>query len=415
MKKLLFFLLSAVFLTPATAQTDPTTAVGGLPADTLTIDTVPAPLPWPLSLQVRLDSLVAAEPLLEVSQMGLMVFDLSADSTLYTYNHRHTLRPGSTMKLVTAIAALDRLGGNYKFRTSLYYTGQLDSCTLRGDLYCVGGMAPKFEQEDLSAFVQEIKALGIDTIRGRIVADKSMKEPDTLGWGWCWDDDNPVLSPLLVGKKDEFTERFAQQLMRAGVVVDAELAEGRLPERNTVAVCSCYHTLDQVLPRMMKDSDNLFAESVFYQLGLLQGGRPATLKSSRAVVNKLIEKVGLRPSDYIIADGSGLSLYNYLSPQLEVALLRYAWRNYDIRGHLYPVLPIAGQDGTLEKRMRRTAAAGNVHAKTGTLKAVTSLGGYCRAANGHMLCFAIMNQGVMQINRGRDLQDRICVLLCDTP
>jgi len=62
--------------------------------------------------------------------------------------------------------------------------------------------------------------------------------------------------------------------------------------------------------------------------------------------------------------------------------------------------------------MRRTTAEGNVHAKTGTLRGVTTLAGYCTAANGHVLCFSIMNQGVMQINRGRDFQDRLCVIMC---
>ena len=422
MKKLLFFLLSAVFLTPATAQTDPTTAVGGLPADTLTIDTVPAPLPWPLSLQVRLDSLVAAEPLLEVSQMGLMVFDLSADSTLYTYNHRHTLRPGSTMKLVTAIAALDRLGGNYKFRTSLYYTGQLDSCTLRGDLYCVGGMAPKFEQEDLSAFVQEIKALGIDTIRGRIVADKSMKEPDTLGWGWCWDDDNPVLSPLLLNREDNLGEQLLACLRRAGISVEGGLLQRLVPGFSTGSpsqrkshlhlVCNSSQHIDQILKKMMKDSDNLYAEAVFYQIAA-HGSQPARAKEGRAAVRRLISRIGLQPQQYRIADGSGLSLYNYVSAELETKMLRYAYRHPKIFSRLHPTLPVATIDGTLKSRMAGTRAAGNVHAKTGTVTGISSLAGYCTAANGHELAFCIINQGVMRAADGKNFQDAVCKALCE--
>ena len=76
-------------------------------------------------------------------------------------------------------------------------------------------------------------------------------------------------------------------------------------------------------------------------------------------------------------------------------------------------LPIAGVDGTLEKRMCRTAADGNVRAKTGTVSGISSLAGYCTAANGHMLAFAVINQGVMRNQRGRDFQDRLCVVLCE--
>ena len=122
--------------------------------------------------------------------------------------------------------------------------------------------------------------------------------------------------------------------------------------------------------------------------------------------------MGLNPSDYKVADGSGLSLYNYVSAELEVALLRYAFRNENIYLHLYPSLPIAGEDGTLKKRMKGTFAAGNVHAKTGTLTCVTSLAGYCTAANGHRLAFAIINQGCLRDADSRAFQDRVCVAMC---
>lgn len=401
MKKYVFLLLLWVLTLPVSAQTDSLTAQQ---------DTVPA-LPWPQSLQANIDTLLTDHPLFDISQVGFMIYDLTADSVLYQYNHRHTLRPASNMKLVTAIAALDRLGAKHQLRTSLYYTGVRDSCTLRGDLYCVGGMDPLFDADDLEAFVEGVRRLGIDTIRGRIVADKTMKDADLLGWGWCWDDDNPVLSPLLIGRKDNFTERFAQALRKAGMTVDVQLSEGRLPAGATYMV-ACVHNIGNVLPKMMKDSDNLYAESLFYQLAATSGARPASAKHARQVITKLIEKLGLPSSAYHIADGSGLSLYNYLSPELEVALLRYAWSKESIRKPLYVSLPIAGRDGTLSKRMKRTVAEGNVHAKTGTLKGVTTLAGYCTAANGHMLCFAIMNQGVLKTSNGRDFQDRLCILMC---
>jgi D-alanyl-D-alanine carboxypeptidase/D-alanyl-D-alanine-endopeptidase (penicillin-binding protein 4) len=130
-------------------------------------------------------------------------------------------------------------------------------------------------------------------------------------------------------------------------------------------------------------------------------------------VKKLISKLGLGSQPYKIADGSGLSLYNYVSAELETKLLRYAWLHGNIYDHLYPALPIAGTDGTLEKRMIKTAADGNVRAKTGTLTGISSLAGYCVAANGHQLCFSIINQGVMRNQAGKDFQDRVCQVLCE--
>ena len=84
----------------------------------------------------------------------------------------------------------------------------------------------------------------------------------------------------------------------------------------------------------------------------------------------------------------------------------------NIYNHLLPALPIAGVDGTLKKRMRSQFMRGNVHAKTGTLEGIVSLCGYCTAANGHRLCFSIINQGVMHGSNGRNFQDKVCYILC---
>jgi D-alanyl-D-alanine carboxypeptidase/D-alanyl-D-alanine-endopeptidase (penicillin-binding protein 4) len=101
-----------------------------------------------------------------------------------------------------------------------------------------------------------------------------------------------------------------------------------------------------------------------------------------------------------------------VSAELEVAFLRYAYEDANIYTDLFSHLPIAGVDGTLEKRMRGTAAANNVRAKTGTLSGVSSLSGYCTAPNGHILAFAIINQGQQNNSRAKALQDRICTVMC---
>ena len=220
-----------------------------------------------------------------------------------------------------------------------------------------------------------------------------------------------MLTPLLISRKDQFIERFEQGLKDDGVVLECSKTTGRVPA-GAFEVTTRFHTMDQILMKMMKESDNLYAESMFYQIAASTGNRPASARSARSIINKLIRKVGLNPSDYKVADGSGLSLYNYVSAELEVALLRYAFRNDNIYLHLYPSLPIAGEDGTLKKRMKGTFAAGNVHAKTGTVTCVTSLAGYCTAANGHKLAFSIINQGCLRDSESRAFQDRVCVAMC---
>lgn len=401
---------------------DDTIQEDSLANDTIAADTLA--LPWPQNFVERMEKILNSD-FARTSQIGLMVYDLDADSAIFCHNEMQTMRPASTMKVITAIAALDKLGGSYQFKTDLSYTGEIKGKVLHGDIYCVGGFDPKFNADDMNAFVEGVRRMGIDTIIGNIYADKSMKDTATLGAGWCWDDDNPCLSPLLISRKNSFLNRFAQKLVDDGVVImDADSVDrayrfvkahgeyDRRKPQGTYSIASRFHTIEQVLMKMLKESDNLYAESMFYQLAATTGVRPATAKNASSVVNKLITKIGLNPKLYNIADGSGLSLYNYVSPQLEVMLLRYAYRNENIYPHLLHALPIAGFDGTLKSRMKHTAACENVRAKTGTVTGISSLAGYCTAYNGHRLCFSIINQGIMHNSSGRRFQDRVCAAMC---
>ena len=363
------------------------------------------------SLCLKLDSLLAA-PLFETSQVGVMVYDLTADTALYCYNHRQMLRPASCMKLVTSITALDQLGPKYEYQTRLYYTGEVRGRTLEGNIYCVGGFDPMLTQDDVVSLAASIRNLGVDSIRGQIVADRSFKESLEHGEGWCWDDDNPMLIALTIGRKDNFTSTLAEEIARLGVNLEhVELMQGRKPD-NSQLLDVCCHSITQVLERMMKMSDNFYAESMFYQTAASTGHHPARALDARNVTKKLINRLGLDANRYRIADGSGLSLYNYVTAELLVRLLRHAWRTPSISKALLPSLPVAGVDGTLKSRMQKTLAQGNVRAKTGTLTGISSLAGYCTARNGHELAFAIINQGILDKTTGKAFQDRVCRVLC---
>lgn len=368
-----------------------------------------ASLSWPQNLQARISRLLE-NSIFETSTVGLMVYDLTADSTLFCHNARQLMRPASTLKMMVAVAALDRLGSQYRYRTSMETTAKQDSNVLRGDLYFRGGFDPMIDNGDLDTFIDSLKCLGVDTLRGDICSDLTMKDSDRLGEGWCWDDDNPVLSPLLVGRKDEFGERFMRRMIKAGIVFKGLLRTAKTPQ-TARTLCVIERPIGDVMKRMLKQSDNLYAESMFYQLAAKAGGT-ATARAGRGMMNRLIQRMGFKPGKFYIADGSGLSLYNYVSPELEVAFLRHAYAEKDIYTTLLDRLPIAGEDGTLSKRMRKGHAHDNVRAKTGTVTGVSSLAGYCTAANGHRLCFSIINMGIRYSSSGRNFQDRVCEAMC---
>lgn len=364
------------------------------------------------SLRIRLDSLLR-DPMFETSQVGLMVYDLTGDSALYAYNHRQLMRPASCMKLVTAITALDQLGSDYEYQTRIYYTGDIVDSTLVGNIYCVGGFDPMLTVDDVAVLASCVRRIGIDSIRGMLVADHSMKEMQDYGEGWCWDDDNPLLTPLSIGRKNNFLEVFAEEVARAGVNLEgARLTRGTMPA-NARLVGTLRHRITDVLERMMKVSDNFYAESMLYQTAASAKKGLARASDARNISKQLFARLGLGHHPYKVADGSGLSLYNYVSAELLCMLLRHAWRTPDIRKVLEPALPVAGVDGTLKDRMKGAPTRGNVRAKTGTLTGISSLAGYCTTSGGRQLAFAIINQGVMRNAKGKSFQDRVCTVLCN--
>ncbi len=376
---------------------------------------VQLPLPaadnlWLNEVRGRLDNMMY-DRLLQNTQLGLLVYDLTAHQVVYQKNERQRMRPASVMKLVTSITALDMLGGYYQYHTGICYRGHLEGDTLVGDLYFVGGFDPTITRDDLRMMADTISRYGIHRIDGMLVSDLTMKDTLSYGSGWCWDDDNDRLTPLLVDKKDQFMSIMMQEMRARGIQLSVTLARGRLPQGCT-EIYRYNSSIDKVLLRMMKQSDNLYAESMFYQVAKGNSPRTATASDASGAVKRLAMRLGLDPINYTIADGSGLSLYNYVSAEMIVALLRHAYQNREIYDHLYPSLPIAGVDGTLEKRMTKGKAFGNVHAKTGTVSGVSTLAGYCQASNGHTLCFAILNQGLIKASDGREYQDRICEALC---
>lgn len=183
---------------------------------------------------------------------------------------------------------------------------------------------------------------------------------------------------------------------------------GNLPDTRSVEFFCMTRTLSQLLNKTLKDSDNLYAESILYHIAYNKVGKGATAADARHAIDALIKQAGESPASSRVADGSGVSLYNYTTPRILVAMLRFAHKDKSIFDNFFPALPIAGMDGTLNMRMTKGNAFGNVHAKTGTVSGVSALAGYVTASNGNLLAFSIINNGCLKISNARALQDKLC-------
>jgi D-alanyl-D-alanine carboxypeptidase/D-alanyl-D-alanine-endopeptidase (penicillin-binding protein 4) len=176
---------------------------------------------------------------------------------------------------------------------------------------------------------------------------------------------------------------------------------------------------EHVSPALLEDvrltnklSMNLHAE-LLLRVAAREKAGATTIDDALAFATQFRQTIGIAPDDVQLTDGSGLSRGDLVTPQSVVQLLAYAQRQ-PWGSDFQAMLPVAGQDGTLENRMRGTAAAGQVHAKTGLVEHVNSLSGYATSRRGAHLIFAIFGNNTG--THGRDainVVDSICVAMVE--
>lgn len=172
--------------------------------------------------------------------------------------------------------------------------------------------------------------------------------------------------------------------------------------------------LKDILKTLMKKSQNLYAETMVRILGLSEFGL-GSFDNGKKIVENVLEKFEVEPGSHSYKDGSGLSRYNYISPNQIVKILKGMKKSkyWDV---WYETLPIAGVDGTLKWRMRNTKAEGNVRAKTGTISNVRGLSGYLTTAEGEEVVFSFLINGHLKTSRDTELiTDKVLELISDYP
>jgi serine-type D-Ala-D-Ala carboxypeptidase/endopeptidase (penicillin-binding protein 4) len=174
-----------------------------------------------------------------------------------------------------------------------------------------------------------------------------------------------------------------------GPAVDIDdVVEPPLAEHGTLLATHRSPPLSAIAMRMMKVSQNVYAETLLKTMGAATG--TPTLAGGRAAARSTVESWGVAPAGLIMIDGSGLSRYNLVTPETLVAVLTHVDHNPHLREPFEQTFPRWGQDGTLAARSKETTAANNIRAKTGTIANVRALSGYMKTADAEPLVFAIL-------------------------
>jgi D-alanyl-D-alanine carboxypeptidase/D-alanyl-D-alanine-endopeptidase (penicillin-binding protein 4) len=368
---------------------------------------------------------------------GAYVYDLTTKQALFSERANVLRPPASVEKLYTATTALTEMGPTARLSTTVYGVGHLTADGVwEGNLYLRGGGDPTF---GTTAFIdshyggvgasvstlvnQLVRTDGIHHITGSIEGDESFFDsyrgepssdyaPDPFLEG--------TLSGLAFNRGAQGSERgahapaaYAARQLWAALKNDGVSIRGGSGAASTPAGAAQLAqvqspTVSQLLGLMLPPSDNFFAETLAKDLGALYGGAGTTAAGAAVVSRTVAGLLDIHPQ---VVDGSGLSEADKTSPY-QVADLLVELEPTATGQVLRESLAVAGRTGTLELRMRDTRAAGNCEGKTGTLTGVSNLVGYCTAADGHLLAFAIFTDGI-PTETAHTFQDNMTITVAD--
>lgn len=369
----------------------------------------------------------ALQPMLDQAPANSCIVVTNGGRTVITRNHQEPMVPASTEKLLTSAALLEQFGLEHRLVTVAGATSPPSDGVIDGDLYLVGGGDPllttpgykvTFENpqqlaNDYERLADAIVAAGVSEITGGVIGDDSRY--DSERWVSTWPERYQregyvgPLSALTVNdgntglslRPDEpassrrpgdppflAAETLITLLKARGVRVAGGASVGTAPaDMQEVARLESLPMRD-LIAEMISDSDNTTAELLVKELAVANG-QPGTTQAGLDQVEALLAEERLPVEGIDLRDGSGLDPQNKLTCELLAAAL-------DLHGPdsvLGQSLPIAGETGTLRRRMRDTPAQGKVRAKTGTLAEVNALAGFAETSGGASLTFAYLING----------------------
>jgi len=346
---------------------------------------------------------------------GAYVRDLGTGTALYARNENVARPPASVEKLYTTSTALLRFGAAATLHTQVVATGAIDpeNGVWRGDLYLKGAGDPTLGQDQIEAIAQTIASTtGIQRVDGSVLGDESVFDGlrGASRTGFAVDHDIAgVLSGVAVARgfardgspPKEAARRLAKALRAVDVGVDGKSGAGTAPPEAQEIAAVDSPPMSEIVRQTNVPSDNFDAEMLLKGLGAHFGGA-GTTSAGAAVVREQLATFGIHPR---VVDGSGLSRADRTTPRQVVRLLERIQAT-EVGPQFVASLPVVGRTGTMRRRMRGTVAQDRCQTKTGTLRAVSALAGYCQTTGGHTVAFAMLMSTVF-ITRAHVVQDRM--------
>ncbi|WP_431879691.1 D-alanyl-D-alanine carboxypeptidase/D-alanyl-D-alanine endopeptidase [Micromonospora marina] len=406
-----------------------------------------APLPTEAGIRSALNPLVRAAALGD--RVHVSVADVSTGQALYGSGQDTATVPASVTKLATGVAVLAARGTAHRIPTRAVAGAN------PGEVVLVGGGDPTLavdkngfypgaaRLDDLAAQVRD--ALG-GTAPTKVMVDSSLFSGPVFEPGWDADiptggfgaaitalmTDGARKDPVQARRTAEQTNHAAERVPQPDLTAGrqfakllglsggaAQVARGTAPAAAGATGTAPGAELGKVesLPMirlvdiMISDSDNVIAEAMARQVALAKG-KPGSFAGGAAATDQVLGELGLPADEISLADGSGLSRTNRISPSLLTDLITLAGNgSHPELAAIFGGLPVGGWSGTLDERYRAAATragAGVVRAKTGTLSGVNAIAGTVTTADGRLLTFAVLTDRTQgSLDETRAALDRI--------
>jgi D-alanyl-D-alanine carboxypeptidase/D-alanyl-D-alanine-endopeptidase (penicillin-binding protein 4) len=298
-----------------------------------------------------------------------------------------------------------------------FYSPPIGALTLNHNIFEIkvyptkSGRIPKVELEPKGTNINIINKAITSTKRGGLTA-KWLEEGKTIMLQGRISPRSSFYSfKIPIGTPELYTGTvFRGVLVDSGIKVNGLVARGVVPRWAKIFHTRLSDPLHLVITEYNKNSVNIIGENILKTLGAEFKEPPGTWEKGALVVSEFLHKIGIK-DEFTIVDGSGLSLLNRISPHAITDVLKYAYKSRLIGLQFLTSLPIAGVDGTLKGRFKRSEIEGRVMAKTGYLKNVRALSGYVFAKSGDVLVFSILANGLG--GKAKEFQDDLLIQLVE--
>lgn len=208
------------------------------------------------------------------------------------------------------------------------------------------------------------------------------------------------LEPSVPDPESYAGDVFLRALAAHGISVSGGIRRGKTPAHPITLWSHNSLLMPKLLARFWYPSDNLMGELLLKELGVLQSGEPGTDAHGAIVERQYLHSIGVDPNTVFIADGSGLSQYDRITPWDLVAILQSDWRGPN-RDVVIDALPLSGVRGTLRHSFIGTPAERRVFAKTGSISHVRTISGFVLTKTHGPLTFSfLINQWMGEDRRG---------------